>query len=212
MLIIINDDAAYVSWLTHHRQGYVVDARRQPGRGHAVLHRANCSVIKPHKRARLTAGAHLKACSLDVAELEEWARDYTGSQLAGCPECVPYEQESTAAGHDEAQALTRLGKDILSYVLDLAVMYLDGQQTQYRPTIVEVAEYLDKTPMQIRPAAERLIEEGYLECNGQADRPPAPYETAVVYPTARSLRSIPAFADMPAKALNAELDELKQKD
>jgi hypothetical protein len=42
MLIIINDDAVYVSWISRHRTGFVVDCRRKPTKDHLILHRATC--------------------------------------------------------------------------------------------------------------------------------------------------------------------------
>ncbi len=208
MLIIINDDAAYVSWITRHRQGFVVDSLRKPKKNHLVLHRATCSVIKPHKRARLTTGAHIKLCCLDAAELAAWAEDETGGPLVPCGECQPDREEPVASDRQPAHALSRVGRDVLSYVLDLTVMYLDGAQGHYRPRIRDVAAYLDKTSRQIAPFVRRLVEEGYLECQPPLthDRLPA---TAVLYPTARSLRTIPAFDAMAAGAIGAELARLR---
>jgi hypothetical protein len=211
MLIIINDDAAYVSWLSRHRQGYVVDCRRKPTKNHLILHRATCSIIKPHKRARLTMGAHIKACSLDAHELAAWAFEQTGGDLVACSECQPDHEEPLTAENHAKHALTRLGKEIVSYVLDLAVMYLDGEERHYGPSVEAIAVYLDKTPKQIMPALGRLIEEGHLEYGspGTDDTPPA---TSIIYPTARALRTIPAFDAMSKRALAAELESLKGSD
>jgi hypothetical protein len=211
MLIIINDDAAYVSWISRHRHGYVVDSKRNPAKNHLILHRATCSIVKPHKRARLTTGAHIKACSLDAAELAAWAVEQTGGGLTVCPECRPDQEDSPTTEHQAKHALTRLNKDILSYVLDLAVMYLDGEERQYRLSVQGIASYLDKTPRQIMPALGRLIEEGYLACDPPATNgtPPA---MSVIYPTALALRTIPAFDAMPKRALAAELESLKGSD
>ena len=208
MLIIINDDAAYVSWISRHRHGYVVDSKRKPAKNHLILHRATCSIVKPHKRARLTTGAHIKACSLDAAELAAWALEQTGGSLTACSNCLPDQEESPTTEHQAKHALTRLGKDILSYVLDLAVMYLDGEERHYRPRVQGIAAYLDKTPRQILPALGRLIEEGYLECDPPANNgtPPA---TSIIFPTALALRTIPAFDAMPKKVLVAELENLR---
>ena len=151
MLIIINDDPVYTAWLARHRQGFVVDSMRKPTRGHLVLHRAACSMIKPHKRARLTTGAHLKACSLESAELVAWAEEQTGTKPTPCEQCQPYDEEHDAAGHDDAHAMTRLGREMLSYVLDVAVMCLDGEVPRFQTTLQDVAEYLDKTPRQLAP-------------------------------------------------------------
>lgn len=209
MLIVINDDAAYVSWLSRHRQGYVVDSKRKPTKGHLTLHRATCPIIKPHKRARLTTGAHCKACSLDMEELAAWAVEQTGGGLAACSECRPAEQEPPASADHAVHALTRLGKEIVSYVLDLAVLYLDGEERAYGPSVEAIAVYLDKTPKQILPAMGRLVEEDYLACDPtQASGTLS--ANSVMYPTARALRSIPAFGAMSRQALTAELESLQQ--
>lgn len=209
MLIILNDDAVYVSWISRHRQGFVVDCQRKPTKNHLKLHRATCSLIKPHKRARLTTGAHAKACSSDAAELAAWALEQTGGGLVACSECQPDREESATAEHQAKHALTRLGREILSYVLDLAVMYLDGEERHYHPNIEGIAVYLAKSTGQIKPALRRLIEEGYLDCDPPVTNggPPA---TSIIYPTARALRTIPAFDAMPQSAVAAELDSLNE--
>ena len=174
MLIIINDDPAYVSWLRRHRQGYVVDSKRKPTKNHLILHRATCSVVKPHKRARLTSGSHIKACSLDAEELATWAREQTGGDVSACSECQPDAEESATCEHQEKHSLTHLGRNLLSYVLDLAVMYLDGEERHYHPKVQDIAGYLAKSPGQIMPAIQRLIAEGYLDCEPPANHHGAP--------------------------------------
>lgn len=208
MLVVINDDAIYVSWIYRHRQGFVVDCNRKPTKQHLVLHRATCSVIKPHKRARLTTGAHIKACSLDAAELASWALEQTGGGVVACSECQPDQEEPATSEHQAKHSLTRLGRDILSYVLDLAVMYLDGEERHYHPNVQGIAMYLAKSPGQIMPALQRLIEEGYLDCDPPAANG-APPATSIIYPTASALRTIPAFAVMANSAVAAELKNLK---
>ncbi len=208
MLIIINDDAAYVSWLSRHRQGYVVDSKRKPTKNHLILHRATCSIIKSHKRARLTTGAHIKACSLDATELADWAVEQTGGRLTACAECQPDQEESQTSANHAQHALTRLGREIVSYVLDLAVMYLDGEERHYRPKADAIAAYLDKTPKQIMPALCRLIEEDYLECDPPA-KDGTPHSRSIIYPTARSLRTLPAFEAMTRQAVDNELASLR---
>jgi hypothetical protein len=209
MLIIINDDGVYVAWLSRHRHGFVVDCKRKPTRNHLVLHRATCSIIKPHKRARLTSGAHIKACSLDAQELQSWALEQTGGNLVPCQECRPDAEEPLVHEHHGKHALTRLGREVLSYVLDLAVLYLDGEERHYQPRVEGIAAYLGKSTAQIAPVLQRLIEEGYLDCD-----PPATNARlaprAIVYPTGRALRTIPAFGAMSDTDVAAELNSLKR--
>jgi len=208
MLIIINDDPAYVSWLSRHRQGFVVDSPSRPKKNHLTLHRATCSLIKPHKRARLTTGVHIKACSLDAAELASWSQEQTGGGLTACPLCRPEEEDCPNAEQHAKNALTRLGRDALSYVLDLAVMYLDGEETYFRPTLKDVAGYLDKTVPQVVPAIQRLIDERYLE-RDQTGNAISLAATTVVFPSAKSLRTIPAFDAMSEENLGTELAQLR---
>ena len=208
MLIIINDDPAYLSWISRHRQGFVVDSKSKPKKNDLTLHRATCSIIKPHKRARLTTGAHIKACSLNVADLLSWALEQTGGGLIACSECQPDHEESVPTAHQAKHALTRLGRDILSYVLDWAVMYLDGEETHFHATVENAGLNLDKTVPQVMPVIHRLIDEGYLEC----DRPPGQTSlaaTAITYPSAEALRMIPAFGAMSEEDLGTELNRLK---
>jgi hypothetical protein len=208
MLIIINDDPAYMSWLSRHRQGYVVDSKRRPTKNHLILHRATCSVVKPHKRARLTSGAHIKACSLDVQELSAWALEQTGGGVIACSECQPDVDKPATGEHQVEHSLTRLGREILSYVLDLAVMYLDGEERHYHPKVQDIAVYLSKSPAQIMPALQRLVAEDYLDCEPPTTNGVLP-AASIIYPTAAALRTIPAFADMANSAVDAELRSLK---
>ncbi len=211
MVIYLNDDRAYLSWISHHRHGFVVDGKRKPAEGKVTLHRATCSRVKPHKRARLTSGAHLKACSLDADELEAWTVEQTGGGPTPCGECHPLEQEPHSEVERARHALTRLGREIVSYVLDLAVMYLDGEERRYHPSVEAVAVYLDKTPKQLAPALARLLEEGYLVSDppaGEGDLP----ATAILYPTPRALRTLPAFDAMSEAELAAELQSLRPRD
>ena len=207
MIIIIHDDPAYVSWLGRHHQGYVVDSPRKPTKHHLILHRATCSIIKPHKRARLTTGAHIKACSLDAGELAAWAVEVTGAEVVACAECEPY-RDDAASGEHATRSPTRLESEALSYVLDLAVMYLDGEDRRYHPKVEDVATYLAKSAAQLMPAVRRLIAEGYLECEPPA-ADGAPTAASILYPTADALRTIPAFAEMDERTVDAELQTLK---
>jgi hypothetical protein len=208
MLIILNDDSVYIAWIARHRQGFVVDCQRKPTKNHLILHRATCSVIKPHKRARLTTGAHVKACALDAAELTAWAAEQTGGGVIACSECQPLLEESAGAEHQATHALTRLGRDILSYVLDLAVMYLDDVERHYHPNVQDIAVYLGKSAGQIMPAVRRLIVEGYLDCYPPATDGAFP-AASIIYPTARALRTIPAFDALSDEALEVELASLE---
>ena len=209
MLIIINDDSAYLSWISRHRHGFVVDCKRKLEKNHLTMHRANCLRIKPHKRARLTTGARIKICALEVMELEAWAQAETDGGLIACPDCRPDHPESESDAHRAKHALTRLGNDIVSYVVDVAVMFLDEEESCFRPTVESAAKYLDKSPAQIAAAIDRLREEHYLVCDGTA-ADGALQNNSILYPMAEALRSVPAFDAMSDEELCAELDRLRK--
>jgi hypothetical protein len=145
---------------------------------------------------------------LDVEELAAWALEETGGGVIACSQCQPDREEPATCEHQANHSLTRLGRDILSYVLDLAVMYLDGEERHYHPKIDDIAVYLAKSPGQIMPALQRLTADGYLDCEPPATNG-APSATSIVYPTVSALRTIPAFAVMANSAVNAELRNLK---
>jgi hypothetical protein len=214
MLIIINDDHFYLSWLAHHRLGYVLDSYRRPAKRHLVWHRATCSAIKGAKRAHWTTGTHIKVCSPNPVELAQWARDETGGDLQPCPHCRP-DQElraedladnvNTTAEHAHR---TVLGGRIMDHVLELAAMRLGGELPKYQVTVGDVAEAFSKSLAQISPALVRLAEEGQIKLTGRIS-PGAPLgEKVGVFPAAAALRSLPAFAELTDEALDAEIGEL----
>ena len=87
-------------------------------------------------------------------------------------------------------------------------MYLDGEEPRFEPTVEDIGLSVGKTAAQIAPAIHRLIEEGYLECGAPAATKAVPH-TATIYPSARLLRTIPAFGEMSPESLDAELKRLR---
>jgi hypothetical protein len=75
VIVFINEDRAYISWLARHRGGFVLDALRKPTRKQPALHRATCDEIRrsPTKRSHWTTGRHLKVCAAQREELLEWS-------------------------------------------------------------------------------------------------------------------------------------------
>ncbi len=68
MILFLDEDRAYLSWVTHHRNGFVLDCHRKPNKHHLMLHRAICPDIKRSatKTTHWTTGHHMKACSLNL--------------------------------------------------------------------------------------------------------------------------------------------------
>ena len=174
-----------MQWVTHHRTGWVLDCLRHPTEAHLVLHRATCAAIKrpASKRTHWTTGKHQKICSLDAEQLQAWAQDQTGHRPADCPECLPQNQVS-AETH-----LTRLDRDILEIVLEVASIHIDEDDGEYRLTIGKAARCLGKTEGQLMPSVARLVADEMLilvggapalnfprraRCSGRLPRPCAP--------------------------------------
>lgn len=212
MIIFVNEERPYLSWLARHRAGFVADALRKPTRKPPVLHRAVCPEVKLSrtKSTHWTTGRHVKACSLDLEELAAWARNEYGVEVVSCAACGP---ENGARGelgvHDAADHdhLTRLGKEIVDCVLDVAVVYLDGGAPGYALTVGDIAELLGRTPGQMTAAFLRLVADGFLTVE-LGDRHVAP-DSALpvdfrVYPTVKALRTLPAFARMRVRDVERE--------
>jgi hypothetical protein len=212
MLIFIDEEAGYLAWLRRHREGFVLDGRRKPRLGRLMLHRALCPELKgTGRRTHWTTGPHFKACALEIQPLFEWAMAETGRSPAACLDChplaeVPEHRESLAS-----QRLTRLGENIVNYVLEVAVICLGRENGPYRLTVEEIAECLSKSTGQIASPLGRLVQQGYLtveptRSNGQrlslAGR-------ARVYPTPQALRTLPAFAAQSEEELRGEIGKLR---
>ena len=150
MIIFIHEDRAYLSWVAHHRDGFVVDWLRKPTRKHPVLHRAACSEIKKtsSKSTHWTTGRHLKACSQDLDELRAWMHDEGSTRPEVCPHCHPL-QLSTSSADD--RHLTTLSSEALEYVLEVAV---SGRP---RGWDARTARRFVATDLRLREAADPVV-------------------------------------------------------
>ncbi|MBI3469134.1 MAG: winged helix-turn-helix transcriptional regulator [Planctomycetes bacterium] len=207
MIIFLNDDRAYLSWVARHRQGYVIDGRRKAKGGHFALHRASCPVIRSGSpRLHWTTGAKLKACSLNQQELETWAADEVGATLQPCETCCPGDNHPSL--NAPQTHVTRLGRDVLDYVLEAALVHMEQECPSYRLTASEIADCLGKTPAQISPVLQQLIDEGFLTVSGNiAGRRPIPPER-IVLPTMSAMRTLEAFQSDSDRSIQNELAKL----
>jgi hypothetical protein len=148
----------------------------------------------------------LKACSLDRAELETWATEETAATPASCAGCQPnIEAVPTSAGQARP---SKLGREILDYVLDAAVIHLEHEYPPYRLTIGDIAACFAKTPGQLRPALNRLIDEGLLMPVGQGRSSSLRLPQRIVRPTMQALRTLESFRDESDAAIQSELNKL----
>jgi hypothetical protein len=208
MIIFLNDDRAYLYWVTHHRQGFVLDGRRKPKLSHLLVHRATCREIKSASSPRhhWTTGAKAKACSLNRDELEAWAAEETGTAAGYCVRCRP-DHDDLAADVGPAH-LTRLGGEILDYVLDAALIHMENDYPPYRLTVSDIAACFGKTPGQISVPLHQLIDDGFIAVPGKMGAGAAIPPKRFVLPTIRALRKLEAFQNESDSAIQNELAKL----
>ncbi len=207
MILFLDEDRAYLNWVTHHRRGFVLDCHRKPTKRHLMLHRTTCPDIKHSatKATHWTTGQHMKACSLDAEELKTWAREQTQIDATECPGCmVAHESHPT----DHPLHLTKLGQEILSFVLEIAALNLDDDTGTYWLSVGMVAKCLDKTPAQLSPALHRLVDDGMLTTTERIRAGEPLSVTCRLFPTVPALKTIPAFQERSDEEIEIELRTL----
>lgn len=151
----------------------------------------------------------MKACSLDWAELASWAIVESSVDPETCVLCKPADEAAPVSMQGDRH-LTKLGKDIVDYVVEAAVIHLDLHDSGYDVTVDDIANCLGKTPGQISPALMRLADDGYVRIGGKADSGASSPVDSNVFPTADALRMLPAFEKMADGEVEAELDSLTE--
>lgn len=209
MILFLNEERAYLNWVTHHRQGYVLDCTRKPTTRHLTLHRATCSQVKKAeaRRTHWTTGSHMKGCSLDLDELRRWAVEQAGGQPAICAACRPGQEPANSSALGEPH-LTRLDRDILSCVLEIASYHIEAEDHAYVLSVGMIARCLAKSEGQLAAALHRLVDEGLLTISAQAKPGGAFPSRAKIFPTASALRTLDAYAQCDDARLAVELEKL----
>jgi hypothetical protein len=204
MLLFLDEDRSYLNWISHHREGYVLDCLRQPTPRHLVLHRATCSDIRiaKSKRTHWTTGRHMKGCSLDAGELRAWTLEQVQAEPECCSECAP--------DGDACQVhLTRFDRNILDFVLEIAASHLDEIDFAYGLTVGMIARTFNKTEGQLTASLLRLVAADMLTLAEPLEPGGALPFNSRVAPTAKALHTLPAFAHHTARQLQRELKKLE---
>lgn len=207
MILFMDEDRAYLSWLTHHRNGFVLECARKPSKHHLMLHRATCRAVKHSetKKTHWTTGQHMKACSLDAEQLKAWALEQTGVEPNGCADCLITTDHHT---QEMPLHLTKLDQEILSFVLEVAAMHLDDGAGAYWLSVGMVAKCLLKTPGQLSEALGRLVVDGLLRTTEKwADGKPFPTKGCLL-PTALAMKTLPSYQDRSDEEIEAEIGML----
>jgi hypothetical protein len=211
MIIFLDEDRAYLAWVTHHRPGFVLDARRKLSKKHVTMHRANCPEVRhaSTRHTHWTTGQHLKACAMDAVELVAWVREQIDVEPNSCETCLPTQDFGEAPqGHSSEPHLTRLDRDILSFVLEIAAIHLDDPDSSYALDVGDIARCLQKTPGQLTAAVERLAKMDMIVLNGPFRPEGRGWLRTVIAPTARALRTLPVYSAIEDERLEAELARL----
>lgn len=207
MVIFINEDRAYAHWVTHHRNGFVIDGRHQPRIAHLVLHRATCDAVKQSKgkHSHSTTAGRLKAWAQQAKELEDWAMEQNVS-VKICDQCRP----GDAAAVDETSPahLTKLAHDVLDYVLEAALIHFEHDHPPYRLCIGDIAACFAKTPGQLRATLSQLLTEGLIVSHGGPAKGDPLGPKVLVFPTIAALRREEALRDESEEDLQSELQKL----
>lgn len=92
VLSILDNDAAYVTWLTNNADGYVLNSDRTPKASYLVLHSARCGSLWSRDQDRPKGAGwtttYRKTCSTDARTLVTWAQGLAGSPTI-CGMCKP---------------------------------------------------------------------------------------------------------------------------
>jgi len=205
MIVFLNEDHAYLYWVTHHRGGFVLDCHRKPTKGRVTLHRATCPQIKhaSSKRTHWTTGWKMKACSLDIEELTAWTVEQTKSKPNVCGECQPG-RDLEPTNHEGEPHLTKLTREILSFVLEIATNHMDDSELPYRLDVSMIARCYNKTAGQLHTALTTLVNEGLLKLSGKLDNA----ARCLVFPTELAIRSLSTYANLTDEQIQTELRKL----
>lgn len=208
MIVFLNEDRAYLNWVIRHRQGYVLEGRRRPKVRQLVLHRAICAEVKGNSKSRThwTTSGRLKACALNLEELQTWAAEESDLPAMVCEKCRPGEEnlpEESSSRH-----LTKLAAEVLDYVIEAAVIHLENEHPPYRLCVGDIAACFAKTPGQLSAALHQLVDTGWTVMHGRIVKD-APFSLNVlVFPTPAALRTLEAFREVSDAELLAELQKL----
>jgi hypothetical protein len=208
MIIFVDDEGPLRSWLMHHRQGYALEGMRNRKATRLLLHRAPCSELKDSLRlARATTHRRWVACSSTRGELTAWSTAEYETEPIVCEVCLQDDVQQPPS--DAAHHLTRLARDVLDYVLDVALVHMEPDAKPYRLTVADIAQCLGKTCGQLTHALEHLAAEDIVAIEEHARKRSTSGDHRVVYPTANALRKLPYFSEWDQASLEAEVVKLE---
>lgn len=157
----LNDDAGYVSWLTAHPHGFVLNTYPHVTSDYLILHRAACRTInRPLADGREWTRQYGKTCDDDRASVELWAMDQTGSSVQPCTHCLPGDPArrprtnpgTPTAGGASGGRRPRTLQDPIRMVGEPMTITIDGIWSSSR-FVIEGAQWLAETFFRRDPSA-----------------------------------------------------------
>ncbi len=86
----VDDDRAYLQWLSANPDGFVLNTDRRPNSGYGALHRSTCrSISGTPARGRSWTADYAKHCAANSADLVTWIYATVGNEPSHCKHCNP---------------------------------------------------------------------------------------------------------------------------
>lgn len=150
-LVFKENEPAYLSWLSQHSNGYVLNAYNQPSSDYLVLHLAKCGTISQAKNgahpACFTGNGYIKVCADNVQDLSDWITELGFSDFTkNCQLCRPLASTTYRRFN--------WTRDELILALDLYHSAPAARGNVSHPGVVELSELLQDLPIhssELRP-------------------------------------------------------------
>ena len=189
----------------------MLGGKRIGRRQRPTIHRATCQQVRKKSKSRVThftIGNSLKACAEDLQELTKWLESQS-LQPKFCDECQPLNEAVSAAVSNTAEKrLTKAGREILDYIIEIAVISLDNADSRYALTVSNLSRVFDKSAAQLRSTLQSLIQANWIHVLPASDKADPLSADTLVFPTAEALRTESAFAELSQKQADAKLRQL----
>lgn len=142
-IVFQNADSAYLSWVSNHASGFVLNTYSQPSSDYLVLHTLKCkSITKPKEKAHLncfTGNAYLKVCAHEVDDLSDWIFEQGFENFTSyCSRCKPGENFYRRFNWT---------RDELILALELYHSSPAARNNVNHPSVVELSETLQSLPI-----------------------------------------------------------------
>jgi hypothetical protein len=89
MVIFIDSEEGYRSWVQENPRGFVLNTLRNPAPSYLMLHKASCRTISGDPaRGEYWTKDYAKVCTTRREEVESWVRTQLGKFASACQPCL----------------------------------------------------------------------------------------------------------------------------